>query len=209
MLKSPGLAPGDPRIAPLMAQRAKRGIAVQGELDLFVRALADLKLERGYAPQVVAITGTNGKTTTTAMTAQLIERTGKHVAMAGNIGPTMLATLAQMLDDEAVLGICPMSGCSSCRASSSTPCRASSRTLRRCSTSRRITSTGTATMQAYAAAKARVFGEHAVMVINRDDPAVAAMVPEPTPPKVPGKRTARRKPRKIISFGLTAPRSSR
>ena len=36
---------------------------VQGELDLFARALADLKAERGYAPKVLAITGTNGKTT--------------------------------------------------------------------------------------------------------------------------------------------------
>ena len=52
------------------------GIAVQGELDLFVQALADLKAERRYAPQVLAITGTNGKTTTTSLTALLVERAG-------------------------------------------------------------------------------------------------------------------------------------
>ena len=68
---------------------------MQGELDLFARALADLKAERGYAPQVLAITGTNGKTTTTALTALLVERAGRRVAMAGNIGPTMLDTLAR------------------------------------------------------------------------------------------------------------------
>ena len=66
------------------------GIPVQGELDLFARALADLKAERGYAPKVLAVTGTNGKTTTTALTAMLIERAGKRVVVAGNIGPTML-----------------------------------------------------------------------------------------------------------------------
>ena len=51
-----------------------------------------------YAPKVIAITGTNGKTTTTAMTALLVERSGQRVAAAGNIGPTMLQTLADCID---------------------------------------------------------------------------------------------------------------
>ncbi len=100
VLKSPGLAPTDERIAPLLTLARETGVPVQGELDLFARALADLKAERGYAPKVIAITGTNGKTTTTAMTGQLIERTGKRVAVAGNIGPTMLQTLAEALEKE-------------------------------------------------------------------------------------------------------------
>jgi UDP-N-acetylmuramoylalanine--D-glutamate ligase len=81
----------------VLQRAAAIGLPVQGELDLFARALADLKAERGYAPKLLAITGTNGKTTTTAMTALLIERTGKRVAVAGNIGPTMLQTLADAL----------------------------------------------------------------------------------------------------------------
>jgi UDP-N-acetylmuramoylalanine--D-glutamate ligase len=100
VLKSPGLAPGDERIAALLAQARQTGVPVQGELDLFAAALASLKADRGYAPKVIAITGTNGKTTTTSMTAQLIERAGLRVAMAGNIGPTMLDTLAAALDLE-------------------------------------------------------------------------------------------------------------
>lgn len=100
VLKSPGLAPADARIAPLLEAARQAGLAVAGELDLFARALADLKLERGYAPKLLAITGTNGKTTTTAITALLVERAGKRVAMAGNIGPTMLDTLAAALDQE-------------------------------------------------------------------------------------------------------------
>jgi UDP-N-acetylmuramoylalanine--D-glutamate ligase len=102
ILKSPGLAPGDERIAPLLAAARARGLAILGELDLFARALADLKAERGYAPKVLAITGTNGKTTTTSLTARLVERTGVRVAVAGNIGPTMLDTLAAALDLEPV-----------------------------------------------------------------------------------------------------------
>lgn len=100
VLKSPGLAPTDDRLVPLIEQARATGIPVQGELDLFAAALAELKAERGYAPKVIAITGTNGKTTTTSMTAQLVERTGLRVAVAGNIGPTMLDTLAAALDLE-------------------------------------------------------------------------------------------------------------
>jgi len=100
VLKSPGLAPSDGRIVALLGEARQIGLAIAGELDLFARALADLKAERGYAPKVLAITGTNGKTTTTAMTALLVERTGRRVAMAGNIGPTMLDTLAAALDLE-------------------------------------------------------------------------------------------------------------
>ena len=102
VLKSPGLSPSDARLAALMARARELGVPVQGELELFTQALADLKAERRYAPKVLAITGTNGKTTTTAMTALLVERTGKRVAVAGNIGPTMLATLAEALEREPV-----------------------------------------------------------------------------------------------------------
>ncbi|WIV98943.1 UDP-N-acetylmuramoyl-L-alanine--D-glutamate ligase [Kinneretia aquatilis] len=100
VLKSPGLSPLDARLQPLLNQARQTGVPVQGELDLFARALADLKSERGYAPAVLAITGTNGKTTTTCMTALLAERAGKRVAVAGNIGPSMLTTLGAALDLE-------------------------------------------------------------------------------------------------------------
>lgn len=110
VLKSPGLSPLDPRIAAPLAHAVRIGLPVLGELDLFARALADLRDERGYAPKVIAITGTNGKTTTTAMTALLIARTGRTVAVAGNIGPTMLQTLADALDEAAALGDTDASG---------------------------------------------------------------------------------------------------
>ena len=97
VLKSPGLSPLDERIAGPLNRAAASGVLVQGELGLFAQALVDLQAERGYAPKVLAITGTNGKTTTTAMTALLVERTGQRVAMAGNIGPTMLQTLMEAL----------------------------------------------------------------------------------------------------------------
>ncbi|MGA0609501.1 UDP-N-acetylmuramoyl-L-alanine--D-glutamate ligase [Caldimonas sp. KR1-144] len=97
VLKSPGLSPHDAQLAPLLAAASERGVPVQGELGLFAQALADLKAERGYAPKVLAITGTNGKTTTTMLCGQLVERSGARVAVAGNVGPTMLDTLAAAL----------------------------------------------------------------------------------------------------------------
>ena len=73
---------------------------MRGELDLFAEALAALRAQQGYAPAVLAITGTNGKTTTTCMTGLLAERAGKRVAIAGNIGPTLLDTLSEALARE-------------------------------------------------------------------------------------------------------------
>ena len=105
VLKSPGLSPGDAQVASVLAAAAQRGVAVQGELALFAQALDDLKRERGYAPTVLAITGTNGKTTTTAMTALLAQRAGARVGMAGNIGPTLLDTLGQALDLEPTVAV--------------------------------------------------------------------------------------------------------
>ncbi len=100
VLKSPGLVPSAPDVAPLLARAQELGIPVRGELSLFASALADLKTEIGYAPKVVAITGTNGKTTTTSLTAKLIERAGMRVGLAGNIGPTLLDTLRLALEQE-------------------------------------------------------------------------------------------------------------
>ncbi len=96
VLKSPGLSPLDARLKAVY----EHGPAVRGELDLFADALAALKAQHGYAPAVLAITGTNGKTTTTCMTGLLAERAGKRVAIAGNIGPTLLDTLTEALAQE-------------------------------------------------------------------------------------------------------------
>jgi UDP-N-acetylmuramoylalanine--D-glutamate ligase len=103
ILKSPGLAPSDERIAPLLHHAQQTGVAVMGELDLFAHAMADLKAAHNYSPHVLAITGTNGKTTVTALTALLVARAGQRVVAAGNIGPTMLDSLSAQLNEHAQL----------------------------------------------------------------------------------------------------------
>jgi UDP-N-acetylmuramoylalanine--D-glutamate ligase len=208
LLKSPGLAPHEPQIAPLLAAARARGVAVQSELDLFVEALHDLKAERAYAPQLLAVTGTNGKTTTTALAARLIERAGRRVAAAGNIGPTLLDTLAGALDAAAAdaadalpevwvleLSSFQLAGLAGFEPDAATVLNLSQDHL-----------DWHGTMDAYAAAKARIFGRDALMVINRDDAAVRAMVPAAAPSEGPRKAKAPRiAPRRVLSFGLDAP----
>ncbi|MBL0918333.1 MAG: UDP-N-acetylmuramoyl-L-alanine--D-glutamate ligase [Hydrogenophaga sp.] len=100
--RSPGLAPD--ALQAVFAHAQAAGVPVLTELDLFAQALQALaQRERfPYRPKVLAITGTNGKTTVTALTGLLLQRAGWPVAVAGNIGPAMLDMLSAALDAEAV-----------------------------------------------------------------------------------------------------------
>ena len=243
VLKSPGLSPRDERIAPLLQCARETGLPVLGELDLFISALAALKAERAYAPQIVAVTGTNGKTTTTAMAALLIARAGRRVVAAGNIGPTLLQTLAEVLDGQPAAAEAPALTEARAATASEAPAAAepgapvgqardamlpevwvlelSSFQLDGVSgfephaaTLLNITEDHLdwhGDLAAYTAAKARVFGAHAVMVLNRDDALVAALAPAaPVPGPVQRGRAraaAAVKPRKVVQFGLGAPRA--
>jgi UDP-N-acetylmuramoylalanine--D-glutamate ligase len=173
VFKSPGLSPA--AVAAVYPAAQNMGLWTGGELDLFARALADLKAAQGYAPKVLAVTGTNGKTTVTALTGQLVERAGKRVAVAGNIGPTLLDTLAQKLDgnDLPEVWVIELSSFQLDGAKGFEPTAATVLNL----TQDHLDWHGS--MQAYGEAKARIFGEHALMVLNRDDPAVMAMLPVP------------------------------
>ncbi|MRX07888.1 UDP-N-acetylmuramoyl-L-alanine--D-glutamate ligase [Pseudoduganella sp. FT25W] len=94
---SPGLAPNR-ELAEIAPAAAAAGIEVWGEIELFAQALEALKTERGYQPKIIAITGTNGKTTVTTLVGQLCERAGKTVRVAGNISPAALDVLREVLD---------------------------------------------------------------------------------------------------------------
>lgn len=290
VLKSPGLSPLDERIRPLLEEARAAGIPVQGELDLFARALAELKQSRGYAPQVLAITGTNGKTTTTALTALLVERCDKRVAVAGNIGPTMLDTLAAALAQEpeaepvdeaeaaptvaaeaavevqAPAGTAEPAAADVAAAEDDAPAAEAERDAEaeaaplpddaplvlappppaapvfqvlpevwvlelssfQLDGVRGFEPSAAAIlnlsqdhldwhgdMRAYGQAKARIWGEQALLVVNRDDPAVEGLVPAPLPEvnaatgkpfKAAKGKQPRTVARKAVRFGLDAPR---
>lgn len=204
VLKSPGLAPHDERIAPLLAAARERGVAVLGELDLFARALADLSAGCGYAPRVLAVTGTNGKTTTAAMTAHLVERAGRRVVLAGNVGPTMLDTLASLLgrpqDDWPEVWVLELSsfqlegGGEGAKGFVPDAAAVLNLTQDHLDWHR--------TMDAYAAAKARLLAAAGVRIVNRDDPRVEAMLPAPPAP-TKGRKPPPEPP--VRRFGLDAP----
>ncbi len=301
LLKSPGLAPHDGRIAPLLAAARAAGIAVMGELDLFAQALADLKVltapaaadaqvadvadvaapteaaaaptesaapneavanlesvdaaesaapidvaetapttattatttdaaadpaapapaaddepapvlqappppDPAYAPAVLAITGTNGKTTTTAMTALLVERAGRRVDVAGNIGPALLDRLAAMLqrprDEWVQVWVLELSSFQLADArlgeGGFEPSAAALLNL----SQDHLDWHGD--MAAYGTAKARIFGRDAVLVINHDDAQVEALVPAPVVLKA-GRGKPQTTARRVLRFGLSAP----
>jgi UDP-N-acetylmuramoylalanine--D-glutamate ligase len=84
------LAPGIPLTHPKphwgVVRAKEAGVEVIGDIELFFRERA-----RTSAPgKVVVITGTNGKSTTTALTAHLLSAAGKRVALGGNIGKAVL-----------------------------------------------------------------------------------------------------------------------
>jgi UDP-N-acetylmuramoylalanine--D-glutamate ligase len=87
------LSPGVPLTHPnphWTVDKAKAaGVEIVGDVELFARALA--ALPEGERPKVVAITGTNGKSTTTALTAWVLKQAGLTVHVGGNIGIGVLA----------------------------------------------------------------------------------------------------------------------
>jgi UDP-N-acetylmuramoylalanine--D-glutamate ligase len=91
-------SPGVPKEAPVIAAALERGLPVLGELELAWRLLPN---------PFVAVTGTNGKTTTTELLGAIWRAAGLPVAVAGNVG-TPLSTLVGELEPEATV-VCEVS----------------------------------------------------------------------------------------------------
>lgn len=183
---SPGLSPTTAPAAPLLKEAKARGVEVVGEIELFARALARLRDERGYRPRLVGVTGTNGKTTTTRLAGLLIERAGRRVAVAGNISPTALDTLRERLDADDLPGVWVLELSSFQLATTSSLACDAAAVLN--VTQDHLDWHGT--MDAYAKAKARIFAKDTVQVLNRDDPVVLALA---------------RKSAHVCTFGSGAP----
>ena len=167
---SPGLAPQrELRVIAPAAQA--NNIPLWGEIELFAQALAQLKLERGYAPKVIAITGTNGKTTVTSLTGLLCQRAGLSTRVAGNISPAALDVLREALDQDALPQAWVLE-LSSFQLHASFSLQADAATVLNL-TQDHLDWHGD--MAAYGVDKARIFGQHTVRVLNRDDAAVMQM----------------------------------
>ncbi len=216
--RSPGLSPAT--VAPVWAAAQAIGLPTGGELGLYAAALQFLRASHGYAPAVLAITGTNGKTTVTSLTGQLVERAGKSVAVAGNIGPTLLDTLAGHIDAGTLPEVWVLE-LSSFQLDGVTGFEPTAATVLNI-TQDHLDWHGD--IAAYAGAKARIFGDTALMVLNRDDPAVmdmlgtaslaaaqaaqaAAQAASGKAPSAPrGKQPAKVPLREHLCFGIDMPR---
>jgi len=185
---SPGLAPGR-ELAQITPAAQEKNIPVWGEIELFAQALAALKAERGYAPKVIAITGTNGKTTVTSLVGLLCERAGLITRVAGNISPAALDVLREVLDAEPapqpveadaeaaepVASTLPQAWIlelSSFQLHTTFSLQADAATVLNLSQDH-LDWHGD--MAAYAKDKARIFGDQTVRILNRDDAAVMHM----------------------------------
>jgi UDP-N-acetylmuramoylalanine--D-glutamate ligase len=161
---SPGLSPSN-ELAVILPAAQEKNIPVWGEIELFAQALAALKAERDYQPKIIAITGTNGKTTVTSLTGQLCRAAGLSVKVAGNISPAALDVLRDAIANDE-LPQCWVLELSSFQLFTTFSLNADAATVLNI-TQDHLDWHGD--MNAYADAKARIFGPDTVRVLNRND----------------------------------------
>jgi UDP-N-acetylmuramoylalanine--D-glutamate ligase len=152
-------SPGVPREAPVIAAALERGIDVIGELELAWRAIPN---------RTVAVTGTNGKTTTVELLGHVYRTAGEPVAVAGNVG-TPLSSLAGQIEADATL-VCEASSFQLEDTTAFAPECALFLNLAPDHLDRH------ADLGSYLAAKLRIFanqGNDDVAIYNADDPALA------------------------------------
>jgi UDP-N-acetylmuramoylalanine--D-glutamate ligase len=149
-------SPGLPLTLPFFIEARRRGLEVVGDIELFARAAT--------AP-VAGITGTNGKSTVTTLVARMAQRAGVRVACGGNLGEPAL----ELLGHDAELYVLELSSYQ-LEATTSLACRAA--TVLNVSPDHLDRY---ASIEKYAAAKARIFARCETCVINLDDPLVMAM----------------------------------
>jgi UDP-N-acetylmuramoylalanine--D-glutamate ligase len=167
---SPGLAPAR-ELAEVAQVAQEKDIPFWGEMELFAQALAALRDERNYAPKVIAITGTNGKTTVTSLTGLLCRRAGLKTQVAGNISPAALDVLRASLDGDDLPQVWVLE-LSSFQLHSTHSLQADVAAVLNV-TQDHLDWHGD--MEAYAADKARIFSARTVRVLNRNDARVMQM----------------------------------
>ena len=196
---SPGLSPLLKSTQSFLVKARKARIDVWSEIEFFARAIAALSRmaqlnNSPYSSTVLAITGTNGKTTTTALTGQLCERAGKKVAVAGNISPAALDKLMSCLNDADQIEDMPdiwALELSSFQLVYTHTLNATAAIVLNI-TQDHLDWHGD--MHSYADAKAKIFGVDTVCILNRDDSLVMNLLSE-----------TQKAERAIVTFGSSRP----
>jgi len=171
------LSPGLSLDEPVVREASRRKIPVLGDVELFAIEIS----KRSPVPRVIAITGSNGKSTVTSMVGEMCRKAGLDTVVAGNIGLPVLDTL----EKNAAVYVLELSSfqletVKSLDAGSATVLNLSEDHLDRY-----------ASMREYALAKSAIFAGKGIQVLNREDPKVMAM-------RLPGRKT--------LTFGLSVPK---
>lgn len=165
------VSPGVPLQTPLVVEACAAGVEVIGDIELFARALPAGK-------PVIGITGTNGKSTVTTLVGEMARAAGIDVGVGGNLGTPALDLLARGAELYLLeLSSFQLETTSSLAVDVAVWLNLSEDHLDR-----------HGTLEAYAAAKARVFRGARRAVVNGEDPVVMRYAPQDA-----------------IRFGLTAP----
>jgi len=175
---SPGLSPHHEPLRSVLAEAAGRGIEAVGEIELFARALEALRAGRGYAPRVLGVTGTNGKTTTVRMATRMLEQAGRSVCAAGNISPSALDALRDALDADRLPEFWVLELSSFQLATTASLSCAAAAILN--ITQDHLDWHGG--FEDYRASKLRIFAPATFRVFNRDDPAIGDVASAPALP---------------------------
>ena len=159
---SPGVALAEPAVQHAIAS----GVEVVGDIELFARALPEVG-----RPKVIAVTGTNGKSTVTALAGELCRALGLDCEVAGNISPAVLDALMRREDAGRMPEVWVLE-LSSYQLETTASLAADAAAMLNLSEDHldRYRS-----IDEYGAAKARIFQGRGLQVLNRDDPASMAM----------------------------------
>jgi UDP-N-acetylmuramoylalanine--D-glutamate ligase len=165
-------SPGVPVREPFLQAAATKGLPIVGDIEVFAR--------EAHAP-VVAITGTNGKSTVTTLMARMAEAAGRRVLAGGNLGRPALELLNEAVPELYVLELSSfqLDTTHSLRTAAATVLNVTSDHMDRYDS-----------MQAYADSKARIFDRCDAAIVNLDDSYVRAMASRATC---------------MLTFSLTAP----
>src|SRR4051812_19380624 len=181
------ISPGIDRRTPAIEAAVRHGVPLAGDVELFAQALPRAVKRM---PKILAITGTNGKSTVTRMAGDICEAAGLKTVVAGNIGTPVLDALTKIENggqapDAFVLEL------SSFQLESTTSLDADAATVLNVSEDHLDRYAG---IDEYAAAKARIFNGRGTQVVNRGDARSAAMT---------------QRGRNVSTFGLDAPPGER
>ncbi|MCE5181072.1 MAG: UDP-N-acetylmuramoyl-L-alanine--D-glutamate ligase [Betaproteobacteria bacterium] len=178
------VSPGVSLREPLIAQAIANDVPVVGDIELFAQAIGSLRTE--HDTRVLAITGSNGKSTVTEMVGAMCRSAGLRTVVAGNIGLPVLDALAELeqRDEMPDVFVLELSSFQLETTQSLNPAAATLLNVTEDHMDRY------ADLDEYVAAKVRIFAGSGAQILNREDRYCLAMAK-------PG--------RTVATFGLDAP----